>query len=152
RDAGATLGSPGPSDPVRSRDRADDVVTRWLTGPDRPIASPLADLGPEIALPRGGALVITSPFSPQSDSSLAWWAAQGRLTSGRHGGGDRVALDVWQWSEGAVELSLRPVRRRWAPTWSGRRRQRFFDRAHAAARRLGDEIAPSGAPGGPALS
>jgi hypothetical protein len=76
----------------------------------------------------------TGPFGR---SDLAAARARGALTMGRRA--IPVDIELAPWSNGATEIVLRPSGRA-THRWSGRRRQRWYGVAHAAADALRHEI------------
>ena len=101
----------------------EEVVTRWVHQPVRPV---------EEALAGEPGLRLHGPFADSIADGHRTWTARGRLPDLRRA---RVELQVTRWSPEVTEVSLRPLGRRLV-TWGPRRERRYFQGAHDAASRV----------------
>ena len=74
-------------------------------------------------------LTFDEPFGFVSSWPRHCWRARGRVSNARGAKIARVEVEFGVWSEGASELSLRPVASR-PHRWTGRRQRAYFAAAH----------------------
>jgi hypothetical protein len=113
----------------------DVVATRWAKADHCGVAAALTALtsGPPTAA--GTTIQVRDGFR----LTPTGWVAVGVVRESAAGRGSRMELAVSRWP-GAVEVSVRPRRRRTSVTPAERRLRREVDLAHAAASVVADHL------------